>query len=207
MIDANEKRHVATCDIVGAYLHADMKEKVHMMIRDKMVDMLVAANKIKYSKHVHITKKGGNILYTLLGKALYGCLKSARLFWEHVKEVLKRLCFVLNRYDSCVANKKIEGSQCTITWHVDDLKISHHDIKAVEEVILTIEEVYGKMTVTHGNRYEYVGMDFEYLRNKRAVQFCMKHHLEEALQDFTGNITIKVNTPTAVHLFVVDEEC
>ena len=35
----------------------------------------------------------------------------------------------------------------------------------------------------------------------------MKHHLEEALQDFTGNITIKVNTPAAVNLFVVDEEC
>ena len=71
-----------------------------MVIRHKMVDMLVAANKIKYLKHVHITKKGGNILYTLLGKALYGCLKSARLFWEHLRKVLKRLCFVLNRYDS-----------------------------------------------------------------------------------------------------------
>ena len=35
----------------------------------------------------------------------------------------------------------------------------------------------------------------------------MKHHLEEVLQDFTGKITIKVNTPAAVHLFVVDEEC
>ena len=70
-----------------------------------------------------------------------------------------------------------------------------------------MEEVYGKMTVTHGNRHEYVSMDFEYLRNERAVQFCMKHDLEEALQDFTGNITIKVNTPTVVHLFVVDEEC
>ena len=207
VIDTNEHRYVATCDIVGAYLHTDMEEKIHMVIRDKMVDMLVAANKTKYSKHVHISKKGDKILYTLLGKALYGCLKSARLFWEHIKKVLKRLGFVLNRYDSCVANKKIEGSQYTITWHADDLKISHRDIKAVEKVILTIEEVYGKMTVTHGNIHEYVGMDFEYLRNERAVQFCMKHYLEEALQNFTGNITIKVNTAAAVHMFAVDEEC
>ena len=35
----------------------------------------------------------------------------------------------------------------------------------------------------------------------------MKHHLEEALQDCTCNITIKVNTPVVVHLFVVDKEC
>ena len=120
---------------------------------------------------------------------------------------MKRLGFVLNRYDCCVANKKIKGSQCTITWYVDDLKISHRDIKVVEEVIIAIEEVYGKRAATHGNRHEYFGMDFEYLRNEKVVQFCMKHHLEEALQVFTGNITIKVNTPAAVHLFAVDEEC
>ena len=121
VIDTNEHRYVATCDIVGAYLHTDMEEKIHMVIRDKMVDMLVAANKTKYSKHVHISKKGDKILYTLLGKALYGCLKSARLFWEHIKKVLKRLGFILNRYDGCTVNKKIEGSQCTITWYEDDL--------------------------------------------------------------------------------------
>ena len=63
------------------------------------------------------------------------------------------------------------------------------------------------MTVTHCNIHEYVGIDFEYLRNERAVQFCMKYYLEEALQNFTGNITIKVNTPAAVHMFAVDEEC
>ena len=113
-----------------------MKEKVYMVIIDKMVDMLLAVNEIKYFKHVHITKKGGKILYTLLVKGLYACLKSARLFWEHLKKVLKRLCFVLNRYNSCVANKKIKASQCTITWHVDDLKISHRDIKVVKKSLL-----------------------------------------------------------------------
>ena len=66
--------------------------------------------------------------------------------------------------------------------------------------------MYGKMTVTDGNRHEYFGIDFEYIRNEKAVQFCMKPHLGEVLQDFTGNITIKANTPAAVHLFVVDEE-
>ena len=32
--------------------------------------------------------------------------------------------FVINPYDWCVGNKSIQGSQCTVIWHVDNLKIS-----------------------------------------------------------------------------------
>jgi len=38
---------------------------------------------------------------------------------------LKEWGFKLNEYDQCMANKTINGKQCTIIWHVDDLKISH----------------------------------------------------------------------------------
>ena len=84
-------------------------------------------------------------------------------------------------------------------WHVNDSNISHRDIKVIKGVIKAIEEVYEKKIVTHSNRHDYVGMNFEYLQNKKAVRFCMKHHLEEVLQDFTDNITIKINTPTSIH--------
>ena len=125
--------------------------------------MLLVVNEEYYREFVHITAKGERLLYVLLGKALYGCLKSARLFWEHLKKVLKRIGFVLNRHDCCVTNKVINGGQCTITWHVDYLKISHREATVVKEIIIEIEEVYGKMTVNHFDSQEYVGMHFEYL--------------------------------------------
>ena len=81
-----EKRSVATCDIVGAYLNAEMVDKVYIVIRQKMVDMLLAVNEKIYRAFVHIMAKGDRLLYVLLRKALYGCLKSARLFWEHLKK-------------------------------------------------------------------------------------------------------------------------
>ena len=43
--------------------------------------------------------------------------------------------FVLNPYDKCVAKTNIEGKQCTIIWHVDDLKISHADKNVVENIL------------------------------------------------------------------------
>jgi len=42
---------------------------------------------------------------------------------------------MINPYNQCVANKMINGKQCTIIWNVDDLKISHVDKNVVEDII------------------------------------------------------------------------
>jgi hypothetical protein len=58
--------------------------------------------------------------------------------------------FELNPYDTCVANKTIDGKQCTIAWYVDNNKISHVDEQVVTGVIERIKERFGKMAVTRG---------------------------------------------------------
>ncbi len=40
-----------------------------------------------------------------LDKAFYGCVQSARLWYEKLKAVLEGLDFTVNRYDPCVFNK------------------------------------------------------------------------------------------------------
>ena len=51
---------------------------------------------------------------------------------------------IINPYDHCVANKIVNGNQCTIIWHVDDLKISHIVKNVVENVIKNLEKKFGK---------------------------------------------------------------
>ena len=46
--------------------------------------------------------------------------------------------FKVNRHDRCVANKIIDGKQCTICWYIDNTKISHMDPKVVDEVIKVV---------------------------------------------------------------------
>ena len=43
--------------------------------------------------------------------------------------------FEVNPYDPCVVNKMINGSQMTVTWHVDELKISHKESTEVKKFI------------------------------------------------------------------------
>ena len=68
----------------------------------------------------------------VLDKALYGTLKAARLFWEMLSKQLVQWGFVVNPYDECVANKKCSGGQLTVTWHVDDIKVSHKSSTVVD---------------------------------------------------------------------------
>ena len=62
-----------------------------------------------------------------MSKALYGMLESALKFYERLRKDLEEAGFKVNPYDPCVANKIVNGTQMTVTWHVDDLKVSHAD--------------------------------------------------------------------------------
>ena len=72
-------------------------------------------------------------LYVRMTKALYGMLKSALWFYEKLRKDLESDGFVINDYDPCVANKMVNRTQMTLTWHVDDLKVSHKDQLAIND--------------------------------------------------------------------------
>ena len=54
----------------------------------------------------------------------------------------------LNPYERCVANKTINRRQCTILWHVGELKISHVDSNVVDDIIELLDREYGKVIET-----------------------------------------------------------
>jgi hypothetical protein len=137
-------------------------------------------------------------------KAIYGCVKSALLWYNLFKNTLEKMGFVINPYDPCIANCMIEGTQCTIAWYVDDTKISHVNPDVVTRIIKKIEERFDKMTVTRGNKHVFLSMNIKYTESQTAV-VTMKSYLEEAIKESGMNITQKATTPARKNLFEVDE--
>ena len=83
------------------------------------------------------------MIYTELSKPLYGTLQAALLFWRNLSGFL--IHKLGNPYNYCVINKIIKGAQCTIGWHVDDLKISHIDGKVNQEILcFNMRQKYAK---------------------------------------------------------------
>ena len=78
-IDATERRDVATVDLPGAFMQADMEDTVHMKLEGKMAELLVRCDPKLYRKYIQM-ENGKEVLYVQLEKALYGTLKAALLF-------------------------------------------------------------------------------------------------------------------------------
>jgi len=81
-IDAHEDRDVATCDLPGAFLHTMTDEKVIMVLRDELCDLMVKVNPKLYRKYICKDKRGKPVLYVELFKSLYGLMRSALLFYR-----------------------------------------------------------------------------------------------------------------------------
>jgi hypothetical protein len=136
--------------MLSILIEAWKQRDVVLRIEGESVDIMCRVSK-HYEQFVTY-KNGGKVLYLQLLKPLYGCVKSALLWYELFTGTLQKLGFVLNDYDPCIANMVINGKQCTIAWYVDDNKISHMDPEVVTGIIQKIEEPFGEMTVTVNSR-------------------------------------------------------
>jgi hypothetical protein len=212
VIDAIEERDVATCDIPGAFMQSDMKGKVIMKLEGVMAEVILKIDTKKYQKYV-AHEHGKDVIYVILTKALYGTLQAALLFWQNLSAQLDKWGFTINPYDFCVANKTINGKQCTIVWHVDDLKISHVDSKVTTTMVNLLDGKYGQeivggkrapVTVNRGKLHDYLGMALDY-SEAGVVKIDMRDYVGKILDEMPANMDGSATSPAAGHLFNIVE--
>ena len=172
-----------------------------------MAELLCKVDETKYRQYMCYEKKKP-VLYVQLMRALYGTLQAALLFWINLSTFLtEELGFELNPYDHCVANKMINGKQCTIVWHVDDLKMSHVQQEVLNEIIGKLTHKYGNekgLTVQQGRKHEYLGMTIEYTDDQK-VKFTMTDYVDGLLSEMTDDMKGVAMTPAASHLNEVND--
>ena len=117
-----------------------------MKLEGLMAQIMLKIDADKYEKFMQ-PEKGKPVIYPIMEKALYGTLQAALLFYKNLSEQLKKWGFIINPYDFCVANKRINDKQCTIVWHVDDFKLSHFDPDVITGILKQLNDVYGQEIV------------------------------------------------------------
>jgi Reverse transcriptase (RNA-dependent DNA polymerase) len=140
------------------------------------------------------------VIYVELLKALYGTLHAARLFWEKMSGKLKEWGFVANPYDSCVVNKMINGKQCTVVWHVDDLKISHVEQQVVDDVVGLLDSEFGKevpLSKSTGPVLEYLGIKFD-RSVPGEVKVDIADYIKAIIAEMPSDMVGKAATPAGV---------
>jgi Reverse transcriptase (RNA-dependent DNA polymerase) len=209
MIDAMEAWDIATCDIPGAFMQADIDEEIHVKFDGELVDLLLKVDPT-LGKYVTM-ERGKKVLYTLLNKALYGTVQASLLFWKRLSSFLiDKHGYKRNPYDWCVVNKTINGKQSTIVWYVDDLKISHVDTTVVDEQVQLLNAEFGKemeLTIKRGKIHDYLGIQFDFTKQGKVVM-TMNDFIEELLKECPDDLMKGTSTtPAAAHLFTINPEC
>ena len=127
IVDAKENRDVSVIDIPNAFIQTRVEEKKYMAIiniRGVLVDIICKISSY-YKAYVTRGKRGVNNLLLHCQNALYGTIVVSLLYYRKFTKSLESIGFDINPYDTCVANKVVDGSQITIFFHVDDCKMTH----------------------------------------------------------------------------------
>jgi hypothetical protein len=210
VIDAMEGRDVATWDIPGFFMQSDMKGKVLMKLEGVMAEVILKIEPRQYTKYV-VQENGKDVVYVILQKALYGTLQAALLLWQNLSTQLVEWGFEITPYDFCLANKIIDGKQCTIVWHVDDLKISHVDPKVNTTILNLLDAKYGQeivagkrapLTINRGKKHDYLCMILDY-SEAGFVKIDMCANLQNVLKEMPKDMDGTANSTAADHLFLI----
>jgi hypothetical protein len=170
-------------------MQVDVDEVVHVRLEGTLAELLTTVDPELYSKYL-ATENNKTVMYMQLQKALYGTLSAAMLFWKDLVAHFRSEGFEANPYDSCVMNKVVDGKQCTILWHVDDLKISHVNPDVNTGVIDLLEWEFGNeapLTKTQGPVHEYLGMTIDFSCTGK-VKFSMIDYIQNMLESLPDDM-------------------
>ena len=147
-------------------------------------------------------------MYAESKKVIYGTLEVSLLFWGKLSKILEEMGYQRNEYDWCVMNKIIDNKQCTILWHIDDLKTSHVNPAVVSSALADIDAEYGKiskMTITRGKVHKYLGVTIYYSSPGKLI-FSMINYNGKMLDNIPEYMKGESATPAAYHLFDIAED-
>lgn len=195
-IAAHEERHVVTADIGGAYLNASMGNYETFMKLDAQLATILSLLDDSYEKYVN---EHGELVVKL-DKALYGCVQSAKLWYEHLRGTLESMGFKINPSDICVFNKGTGTDQCSICTHVDDLKITCKNIDVIDEVLRVLTAVYKDVKIVRGVEHSYLGMTFDY-SDRGRVKITMEGYIHDLLCHY--QVTKHATTPATAYLYAI----
>lgn len=155
-----------------------------------MAELLIATHPELYADFAYTNAKGQLVLLVRLEKALYGIMQASLIFYQQLSRDLKQKGFKINPYDPCVANMDVDGSQLTVIWHVDDMKVSHVKSQVATDTIKWLQSLYlpspgsdTKMQVSRGKVHTFLGMCFDYT-HKGKVRISMAHFVKELIDEF-----------------------
>ena len=199
-IAARQKRVAATVDFPGATWSLTGDHVEYMRLNKQLTAALI---KIDATYNKYMNNNGTCIVK--LKKALYGCVESAKLWYDKLSRDLIKFNYIADEYDICVFNRtESDNTQTSLVIHVDDMIITASNESRIDDVIKQIETVYPGLTKHRGKVLNYRGITFDF-----SKEGCDKMTMEGFVQDLIEgckDMPGTANTPARANLFTIPDE-
>ena len=198
-IAAAEGRSVATADVPGAYLHADISHQNIAMRLDNFLTSTIIQLHPEWERF----RRSDGTLTVKLHRALYGCVESGKLWYDKLRAILEADGFAANPIAPCIMNKTVNGIQITVVIYVDDLLLTSKDDNMIQSTVTHLSKSLStELKLKRGSIHSYLGMTWDFSESKKC-KISMPAYTADILAD-TG-ITSSIDSPAASHLFAVRE--
>jgi len=133
-------RIVVKIDIKGAFVQTPRKgEPVYMMIDPKISGYVVNM----FPELGDMLKEDG-CLYTLLLKAMYGCIQASALWYELIKSFIVESGYECSEIDRCVFRKWVGNRVFILLLYVDDI-LAQVDKQEAERLRVHLKKRFGEV--------------------------------------------------------------
>jgi hypothetical protein len=118
-------------------------------------------------------------LYTLLLKAMYGCIQASALRYALIKSFLVELGYECSKTDKCVFRRRVGDKIFFFILYVDDI-LAQVDEKEGQRLWEHLRKRFGEVQYEVGEKLSYLGMQIEIKDKGKIVDmsFYVKKLLE-----------------------------
>jgi hypothetical protein len=175
---AAEKRWriVVKIDIKGAFVQTPMTgPPIYMKLDPKVM---------RYAKELYPELNEyqwrDKCLYTILLKAMYGCVQASALWYALIRHELEKMEYKVSETDKCVFMKQVGNRIYILLLHVDDI-LGIVDKNEAEQLERMLKRRFGEVQFEIGEELSYLGMKISIRDNGTTVD--MSFYVSQILED------------------------
>jgi hypothetical protein len=140
LASGNSWQIVVKIDIKGAFVQTPMKgEPMYMKIDPKISRYVINM----FTELGSMLEEDG-CLYTLLLKAMYGCIQASALWYKLIKSFLVELGYECSETDRCVFSKRVGSRIFLLLLYVDDI-LAQVDKQEAERLRVHLRNRFGEV--------------------------------------------------------------
>jgi hypothetical protein len=194
MIGAKRWLIVTKIDIKGAFVQTPMTgPPIYMKLEPKIV---------AYAKEMYLELNEyqwiDQCLYTLMLKAMYGCVQASALWYALIRSEFKQMDYVVSDTDKCVFIKQVgEDKIFTLLLHVDDI-LAAVDAEEADELLKRLKRRFGEVQFEIGNDLSYLGMSISI--RKEGTTIDMSFYVAQVLEDEEVEVSSCPTTKTSYNV-------